>query len=67
MPDSEMNEFHSHCWDFVKDFWEKGLETINSRLDLNESILSLTLPHMGDFEQLHTWGEGGTLCKKLEP
>ena len=22
----------------------------------------LTLPHMGDFEQLHTWGGGGALC-----
>ena len=21
----------------------------------------LALPHMGDFEQLHTWGGGGTL------
>ena len=30
--------------------------------ETDETIfMILTLLHMGDFEQLHTWGEGGTL------
>ena len=28
------------------------------KMDMPEMDTSLTLPHMGDFEQLHTW-EGG--------